>query len=168
MVFEVTPLVRELIFECTKFRWDYLSGSAEHRMSQVLVDQFHKLDHTPVNLPMPTDTRALKIVEILSRNPGNRETLAQLSESVGASARTIERIFARETPMTFGVWRQRQRLVAAIERLAYGASIHSIAHDVGYDSPSSFVVAFKNIFGSTPAQYFKATSSGWKNSSATS
>lgn len=155
MVFEVTPLVRELIFACTKFRWDYAAGSAEHRMSQVLIDQFHKLDHTPVNIPMPHDTRALKIVEILRKDPGNRDTLAQLSESVGASARTIERIFARETPMTFGAWRQRQRLVAAVERLAYGANVHTIAHEVGYDSASSFVVAFKKMFGTTPAQYFK-------------
>ena len=57
--------------------------------------------------------------------------------------------------MTFGAWRHRQRLITALEFLAYGESVTNIAFEVGYESASSFVAAFREMFGTTPARYFK-------------
>ncbi|MGW9064929.1 helix-turn-helix domain-containing protein [Achromobacter animicus] len=67
----------------------------------------------------------------------------------------VERLFQTEVGLSFGRWRQRQRLLTALEQLAYGESVTNVALDVGYESASSFVAAFKAVFGTTPARYFK-------------
>ncbi|UWU26135.1 helix-turn-helix domain-containing protein (plasmid) [Rhizobium sp. CB3060] len=155
VVVEVTPLVRELISSCAGLPWDYQPGSKEARLCEVLLDQIATLDRSPVDLPIPTDPRGLRIVDMLKREPSSREPLAALAARVGASSRTIERIFVRETHLAFGAWRQRLRLLAALELLAYGEAVTNVALDVGYESASSFVAAFRETFGTTPARFFK-------------
>ena len=155
MVVNVSPLIRELVAACAKFTWDYTVDSAEARLAQVLMEQLQAYDQAPVHLPLPADARALKVVDILRNDLANRESLEVLSKQAGASARTIERLFLKETELTFGTWRYRQRLLAALEYLAYGESITSIAFNIGYESPPSFVAAFRAMFGTTPGRYFK-------------
>ncbi|APG87128.1 hypothetical protein SAMCFNEI73_pB0446 (plasmid) [Sinorhizobium americanum] len=46
-------------------------------------------------------------------------------------------------------------MLAALELLAYGEAVTNVALDVGYESASSFVVAFRETFGTTPARFFK-------------
>lgn len=156
MVFDVTPLVRELITACAALPRDYGEDSAEARLAQVLIDQIRFLDHAPTELLMLADARAVRVVDILRADPGNRQSLAELASRAGASVRTLERVFAREAHMSFGAWRQRHRLLVAMEQLAYGASVTNVALEVGYESPSSFIAAFKAMFGATPARYFKS------------
>ncbi|WP_026187586.1 helix-turn-helix transcriptional regulator [Ensifer sp. BR816] len=155
VVVEVTPLVRELISSCAVLPWNYEPGSKEARLCEVLLDQIATLDRSPVDLTVPTDPRGLRIVEMLKREPASREPLASLAARVGASSRTIERIFVRETHLAFGAWRQRFRLLTALELLAYGEAVTNVAFDVGYESASSFVAAFRETFGTTPARFFK-------------
>ena len=38
--------------------------------------------------------------------------------------------------------------------LAAGRPVTVLALDLGYDSPSAFIAAFKRAFGVTPARYF--------------
>ena len=56
--------------------------------------------------------------------------------------------------MTLGRWRQRSRLVEALRRLAAGQAVTRVALDVGYCSPSAFIVAFRREMGTTPRRYF--------------
>ncbi|WP_367353588.1 helix-turn-helix domain-containing protein [Achromobacter animicus] len=46
----------------------------------------------------------------------------------------VERLFQTEVGLSFGRWRQRQRLLTALEQLAYGESVTNVALDVGYES----------------------------------
>ena len=57
--------------------------------------------------------------------------------------------------MTFGVWRQRQRMIMAVEALAYGESVKAVAMNVGFESASSSGAAFRIMFGVTPGRYFR-------------
>ena len=41
--------------------------------------------------------------------------------------------------------------------LAAGQAVTSVALDVGYDSPSAFISAFRVTFGQTPGEYFRST-----------
>jgi AraC-like DNA-binding protein len=59
--------------------------------------------------------------------------------------------------MTFGAWRQRLRLVRAVERLAEGAAVTDLALDLGYDSPSAFIAMFRRELGTTPGRYLGST-----------
>jgi AraC-like DNA-binding protein len=153
-VLEVSPLVRELVIVCASQPWDYSPQSPQARLAQVLLDQLSALPHSPVSLPMPLDARARRMVQLLQDDPAGREPLAALAVRVGASPRTIERLFATETHMSFGAWRHRHRLLAALEQLAHGESVTNVAFAVGYESASSFIASFRAMFGVTPARYF--------------
>jgi AraC-like DNA-binding protein len=54
--------------------------------------------------------------------------------------------------MRFGDWRQRLRLLMSLDVLDAGESITIVAQAHGYESPSAFIAAFRNVFGSTPGE----------------
>ncbi|WP_127157886.1 AraC family transcriptional regulator [Pectobacterium polaris] len=153
-VIDVSPLVRELIAACAALPWDYLLDSDSSRLAQVLIDRIQLQEHAPLELMMPRDPRALRIVELLRLEPGSRRSLNELAREAGASGRTIERLFILETQLTFGAWRHKHRMLYALERLAYGQSVTTVALEAGYESPSSFIAAFRAMFGTTPSKYF--------------
>lgn len=153
-VIEISPLVRELIATCAELPWDYAKDSASSRLAQVLIDRIQLLQHAPLELMMPTDPRALRMVEILRQDPGSRRSLADLAREAGASGRTIERLFDQQTNLAFGAWRHRHRMLYALERLAYGQNVTNVALEAGYESASSFIAAFRLMFGTTPSKYF--------------
>ena len=76
--------------------------------------------------------------------------------SSGVSKRTLERLFNRETGMSFGRWRQQVRLLQALRRLAAGVPVTTAALDVGYESTSAFIDMFRRALGTTPGRYFSA------------
>jgi len=59
----------------------------------------------------------------------------------------------RETGFTFSAWRQRARLLRALEMLAESVPVTTIALELGYSTPSTFISLFKRSFGVTPAAY---------------
>ena len=69
---------------------------------------------------------------------------------MGVSAKTIERAFVNDAKMTFGEWRQRTRICRAVELLAGGLAVKDAALEVGYETTSAFITAFKRYAGTTP------------------
>ena len=102
---------------------------------------------------MPQDTRALRVAKRLLRTPARRDTLHELAHTSGASDRTLERLFISETGMSFSGWRQRLRMLEGMRRLLDGKSVAAVADEVGYESVSAFVVAFKASVGETPGRW---------------
>jgi AraC-like DNA-binding protein len=101
-----------------------------------------------------TGCRHARVTEALRAEPGDRRALAAWARAAGASPRTLARLFVRDTGLTFGAWRQRARLLRALVDLAGGAPVTTTAFDLGYDSPSAFIAAFKRELGVTPGRYF--------------
>jgi AraC-like DNA-binding protein/quercetin dioxygenase-like cupin family protein len=153
-VIEVTPFFRELILHTLQTGILDRNVPAHRRLIGVIVDQLNAVAAVPLKLPLPTDPRALRIAEALRNDPSNNITLDDLSRTAGASKRTIERLFVTETEMTFGKWRQQMRLMHALRLLALGESVTTAALEVGYDSTSAFIAAFKSVLGTTPGQYY--------------
>jgi AraC-like DNA-binding protein len=52
--------------------------------------------------------------------------------------------------MSFGLWRQKARLLESVRLLAQGGSVTDAALDSGYSSVSAYIAAFKQTFGCTP------------------
>jgi len=75
---------------------------------------------------------------------------------VGASVRTLSRLFVADTGMTFRQWQRQARLLAALVRLAQREPVTRVALDLGYDSPSAFIHAFRRALGTTPRRYFSS------------
>jgi AraC-like DNA-binding protein len=153
-VIEVTPLLRELILHTIGIGMLDRDVPSQRRVIGVIVDQLSVVAAVPLKLPMPSDARALRVADALRESPGDTTSLAHLSRKAGASKRTIERLFQAETEMSFGKWRQQMRLLHALRLLALGESVTAAALEVGYDSTSAFIAAFKTVLGKTPGQYY--------------
>ena len=99
----------------------------------------------------PVVGRALRI---LQNNPTHRWTIAALAEATNVSRATLARRFSElvgEPPMAFLTsWRI---ALAADLLLEPGATIGSVAHQVGYGSPFALSTAFKRVRGISPQQY---------------
>jgi len=154
-VLNVSPLLRELIIHATGLGALDRSVPAHKRLIGIILDQLDQLPTIPLQIPMPIDARARKVTEILRTKLDESISLQQISRIVGASKRTIERLFLAETNMTFGRWRQQLRLMNALQLLAGGENVTNVALEVGYESTSAFIAVFKDAFGVTPSRYFK-------------
>jgi AraC-like DNA-binding protein len=151
----VSPLLRELIRAATEVEPPYDAESRDGRVMRLLLDELHALPVLPLHLPQPLDERLRRICGRLSAQPDDVSTLVDWSRELGIDAKTIQRLFARETGMTFGQWRQQARLLHALERLAVGEKVVDVALALGYDSPSAFATMFKRQFGETPSAFFR-------------
>ena len=123
------------------------------RLIAVLVDEVLMLESPPLHLPAPRDPRLRSITDVLVDDPSDPRGPSEWSKMVGASERTLARLFVKETGMGFREWRQQLRLLKAIERLAGGEDVTSVALDLGYRSPSAFIAMFKRVLGETPGRY---------------
>jgi AraC-like DNA-binding protein len=155
-VIEVRPLLRELIL-CAVERMGLDSRVAsDARMVGLLEDEVKSAVESAgkpaLTLPMPSDERALALAHRVLEQPLSRDTVHELAQQHGVARRTLERRFRGETGMSFGMWRQKARLLDSIRLLAEGKSVTDAALDTGYSSVSAFIAAFKNTFGYTPGR----------------
>jgi AraC-like DNA-binding protein len=148
-----SPLLAELI---TYLADASLEPAVRKRAEAVLVDLLQPVAVTAVDLRMPRDSRARAVATGLLDNPRDQRTLAEWGEQVGASGRTLARMFLTDTGTPFGRWRTLARVQAALPLLAAGGAVSGVATSVGYESTSAFVAAFRREIGLTPATYFAA------------
>ena len=155
-IVSVSPLLRELIVYSTTLPRLYEPGSHAERVMRLILDLLRFSDPVPLDLPIPRDPRLRKIFDRLSGHPSENGTLEQWGLRVGATGRTLSRLFRAETGMSFHQWRQQLRLLEALRLLGRGESITNVALDVGYSSLSAFVSAFRKALGVTPGKYFRS------------
>ena len=120
--------------------------------------EIRALPALPLHLPWPADARLRRVCEALKADPAENRTLEDWARASGASARTLARLFRKETGMSFGGWRQQARLLEALGRLASGSPVTTVALDLGYQSPSAFTSMFRRALGTSPTRYFAAES----------
>lgn len=156
----VTPLLRELLVRSAHLPALYEEGGADSRLIAVLLDELAAAQVEDLHLPMPTETRLRKIVDLMMASPGDRETLDVWAKRAGMSERTLARLISRETGMSFGRWRQQLAIVLAVKWLAAGASIQQVAADLGYESVPSFVTMFRKVLGAAPGRYMAERHAG--------
>lgn len=150
-VLSVGPLLRELIVAYTGEPHD---ESAERgRLRAVLLDQLRASPQQPVHLPAPTDPRLRALCAILHTDPADTRTLAVLGRQVGASDRTLARLFRADLGMTFPQWRTQLRLHRALVLLAENTPVTTVANDCGWSSASAFIEVFRRTFGHTPGTH---------------
>lgn len=119
------------------------------RLAGVILDEIGSLPRVNLGLPMPQDSRLLRIAQALSANPDDGRRLEEWAAWAGMSSRTLTRRFRAETGFSFNEWRQRIRLLRALELLAAGKPVTAIALDLGYDNVSAFIALFRRMFGTT-------------------
>jgi AraC-like DNA-binding protein len=132
-----------------------LPTAVRQRAEAVVWDVMVPLPVTTLSTPLPVDGRARQVADGLLANVADSRSLAAWGRAVGASGRTLARLFTAETGMGFERWRTTARLAAALPLLAAGTPVGTTAHEVGYATPSAFVAAFGREIGTTPAEYFR-------------
>jgi AraC-like DNA-binding protein len=151
-VLTVTPLLRELILRIISITAVDSRDAGAMRLLGVLLDEMGDAPDTPLLLPMPADPRALAIAREVLGDPAAPADLDAIARRHGAGRRTAERLFRAETGLSFGLWRQKARLLTSARLLAEGRSVTDAGLDAGYSSVSAFIAAFKTAFGCTPGR----------------
>jgi|HubBroStandDraft_6_1064221.scaffolds.fasta_scaffold258075_2 AraC-like DNA-binding protein len=154
-VVNVSALLRELILHACALATLNFRKERQRHVIDLIVDHLESIQTVSLQLPNPTDARALRVAGTLLASPGEQRTLTQVCKITGAGRRTIERRFLEETGMTFGKWRQQLRLMQAMRLLAEGAKITHAALEAGYSTPSAFIFMFRKTLGTTPSLYFQ-------------
>lgn len=154
--------MRELLLEVVRIGVLDDERAEDRALALLILAGIAKAPQLGLALTMPTDPRARAVADRVCRalKAGGEDTatLAQLTRGVGASPRTAERLFVKETGMSFGRWRQQARLQFAVRRLGEGVPVTTVAFECGYESVSAFVTMFKRALGTTPGQYCSALS----------
>jgi AraC-like DNA-binding protein len=146
----VTPLLRELIFAA--FEEDATPDKTELVVRLVL----HALIETPdapTFLPLPASAIGRRVADLALADPQRRLDVGELASRAATSVRTISRLFPAETGLTFKAWRQRARIVLAIDQLAKGGAISQVAARAGFASTAAFCFAFRQVTRVTPGSF---------------
>ena len=108
-----------------------------------------------LGVPMPHpehgDKRLRALCEAVLRNPAEKAQLREWVSGIGASERTVARLFRDELGTTYQQWRLQAVLAHALPQLARGVSIGQVAAASGYNSDSAFSAMFKQAMGKAPA-----------------
>jgi len=157
-VFTASDLAREALLVLTGPRsYDPaerpLDRGARARLRRVLVDELHQAPEQPLHLPEPTDDRLRAVARVLRERPEDNTPLAELGRRIGASGRTLSRLFHDELGMTFYEWRTQLRVFHALVLLAEGHDTTHVGRACGWANPSHFIAAFAKLIGTTPGRY---------------
>jgi len=156
-VINVSPLLKELILHACTLRRLKQTVMWQAHLIAVILHQLEAVQMVPLQLPVLSDPRLVRIADVLTSDPSDQRTLVQLCQVSGASKRSVERLFQRETGMTFGKWRQQLRLMQGMRLLAEGVKVSHAALASGYSTPSAFIAMFRKVLGVPPTSYFKGT-----------
>ena len=164
-VIVISALVRELIQALDAP--DGQPGSPREQMLTALVlDEITHADTHALGVPLPHadsgDKRLRALCEAVLREPSARTTLATQAASVGASERTMARLFREELGLGYQQWRQQVALAHALPLISRGTPISEVAAATGYASDSAFSAMFKTAMGQPP-RYFQGRREGAPN-----
>jgi len=146
-VIEVSGLMRELILRLAD------QPPADPLMSALLLREIQSARPLALGLPLPEDPRLARLCEALMEDPASARPLKEWAPRVGASERTLARLFESELHTSFAAWRQQLRLARAVDLMARGRPLAEVAEEVGYAAPAAFSSMFKRALGVPPSRF---------------
>jgi len=150
------PLLQQLAISAAEFSRLEELNEQQIRLIEVLVDQIHSIEPCDLVLSLPRDRRLVKVIPRLIANPSLVDDLNSIAAEANISARTVERIFKKETGFSYKQWQQRLILLRAVTLLKSGTPVKTIALELSYQTSSAFIAMFKRIMKHTPGEYIKS------------
>lgn len=147
----VSGLMREAVRRAAQWPLEPINQPDEN-IAAIILDEISRLPAEPFGLPLPKDPRLARIAQAIIEEPASERGLIEWADWGAVSSRTLSRRFATETGFSFTAWRQRVRLMKALDLLATGSSVTHIAIELGY-SPTAFIALFRRTFGISPHAY---------------
>lgn len=149
VVLMVGPLLRELI---VAYADGHIDGVEERRLRAVLVDQLRRSRRGSLHVPLSENPVLSHACAIVLADLATPWSVAQLGAEVGASTRTLSRLFRTELTMSYPQWRTQARLAQAVRELADDRSVTQVAASCGWSSPSAFIDVYRRNLGHTPGR----------------
>ncbi|GHD23571.1 AraC family transcriptional regulator [Tianweitania populi] len=153
-VIAISPLLRELILAAMSIPLDYDPVDRDGCVMRLILHEVRAMDVLPLHLPMPSEARAHNLCRDLLADPADTASAEVWARRAGIASKTMQRLFLRETGMSFAQWRQQARLLRALQRIAKGDRIIDVALDSGYASQSAFTAMFRRHFGMPPTGFY--------------
>lgn len=152
-VIEVTGLLRELILSLAAEPIEYALEGRTGQIAALILSELPIAKVIPIRIPWPQDRRLQAVCRAILEQPGLNRTVHDWGHEVGASGRTLIRLFQAELGLNYRLWVQQVRLADAVGRLSLGQPIARIAAELGYRSPSAFAAMFRRALGAAPNHY---------------
>jgi len=149
-VVEVSGLLRETIAALDERA---IPPARERLLGTLALDEITRSAPLPLAVPMPEEKRLRALCEALLADPAGPGSLEYWAAHVGASTRTIARLFRQELGVSFSQWRQQAILARAIPLLNQGRPMAAVARELGYRSQSAFSAMFRRAFGESPRAF---------------
>ncbi|WP_206244112.1 AraC family transcriptional regulator [Novosphingobium terrae] len=149
----ISPLLRELIRAVSELPPLYDETGPPAPLIQTMLNELATAPVEQLHLPVPADPRLRKVTDGWAADPADRAKLGVWASRIGMSERSLSRLVLEQTGMSFVRWRQQFQIMLALERLARGVSVQTIAFDLGYETPSAFIAMFRKILGASPNRY---------------
>lgn len=130
-------------------------------LAQIVIMDLRDAGDASTFMPMPLDAKARQVANIILNDPAGDHDLKSLAARVGISGRTLTRLFPEQTKLTLKSWKQRARVIAAIEQLGQPhTSIKQVAAKLGFSSTAAFSHAFRDVTGETPTAFLSRKAQG--------
>ena len=126
----------------------------EALLAAVVRDELRRARPVRLGIPLPQDKRLRALCEAVIAEPARHATLDGWAHGVGASPRTLARLFRQELCTSFGRWREQVLLAQALAWAARGRPVAWIAGELGYASPSAFSAMVRRTVGQPPTRLF--------------
>jgi AraC-like DNA-binding protein len=152
-VLDVSPLVRELVRELADSQ-EQQAASREALLTPLLLDELRRARALPLGLTLPQDKRLRRLCEALLAAPQQQTPLSDWARQVGASERTVARLFRDELGTTFRQWREQALLAQALQLAERRLPMAHIAAELGYTTPSAFSAMVRRTVGQSPRTFF--------------
>jgi len=156
-VFEMSPLARELVLECSQWGPDgdgpdtYAIG-----LFKALASVAWRLSESPSRLRMPSPKSEF-VRHVLERAEGalaGPPAFEDLASELAVSPRSLNRKISAELGMSWRQTLQKLRVIHAVDALSTTElPVTEIAFAQGYQSLSAFNAAFRGLTGKTPSEY---------------
>ena len=156
-VIVVSPLLRELVHSLDAAAEQPISAARETWLSALVLDEIAHAATQALGVPLPHphtgDKRLRALCQAVMRAPSERATLAEWAADIGASERTVARLFRDELGLSYQQWRQQAILAHALPLLTRGQPVSEVAAASGYASDSAFSAMFKAAMGQPPSYF---------------
>lgn len=156
-VVEVSPLLRELVLQLADADLQAAASASprEHWLAQLILDELRRARSLRLGVNLPRDKRLRRLCEAVLDDPLRHASLDGWAAQVGASARTVSRLFRQELGSSYAQWRQQALLAEALRLAAHKKPVAVIAAELGYASASAFSAMVTRTVGMPPSRFFE-------------
>ncbi|MDN3919970.1 AraC family transcriptional regulator [Roseateles violae] len=153
-VLEVSPLLRELVLALPTDPKAAPDPAREPLMNALIVDELGRARTLRLGVELPQDKRLRRLCEAMLNAPGRHASLDDWAAEVGASPRTVSRLFRNELGTSYAQWRSQVLLAHALSMAARRRPMSHIAAELGYASASAFTAMVTRTVGMPPSRFF--------------